>query len=375
MSRYPVKLPHGFTIVEVMIAVGILAFIVIAAATMLSQKIKFQKEIQFKGEQEDLKQFLRSFLDCRQTISTQQALCDAPTPQYIQVKDRKGEVLIDRWPKSSAYGANRSLRAQCINIGPSQYQLNIEWAKLAAKRNLTGEFEHLSAGIKTSSDFLPLFKPIPVVCSQSAEAECSSSAVMSHKISVSFPPTPSWVKCDDNSGGTRELDQKFEENRTITIPKYSEICSMKVEIPTTSFEYDDEFALTFDGVILASSYYPRPPNATQPLKFSWQYISSQRYLWDNPGSITHCASPKVGAKILKASKCSMPTGRGVTLIKRGTLKVEINSEASKFIMDSIKSNTVHSLKMITFGNGVTAGRAGDCYHSAFNLKIDITYLP
>ena len=31
--------------------------------------------------------------------------------------------------------------------------------------------------------------------------------------------------------------------------------------------------------------------------------------------------------------------------------------------------------VLTFGNGVTAGRAGDCYHSAFNLKIDITYLP
>ena len=379
MRRKGVGAQKGATLVEVLVAAGILGALVLAANMMFAQNYTMRQKLERRGAEEDAKEFLRKFVDCAQTISTQQTSCNALGNIYLQLKDEDGNVVTDKWPEQTIFGNQLMVRSTCKTIGTDQYSLGIEWASVKNNPNgVLGDYKHLAEGTVATTGlvFKPLFAPIPLVCSHHPVAPCDNPASIVHsEISVTFPTTPSAVECKGGwSGSTRVFDVKEEEEKIVTIPTYSAMCGISVKIPTVSFEYDDEFALTYDNVILAASYYPRPAGATQPIKFDWGYVSGLYYNWDDVGSIPHCTSPKITGKILKALKCMMPTGRGVTTIKRGKLDVELDATVSQYVFDSMKSNTVHKIKMITFGNGVTVP-LGDCYHSAFTVKIDMSYVP
>ena len=203
-----------------------------------------------------------------------------------------------------------------------------------------------------------------------ASDECKGSQPKVTKQIVNFPESRG--SCDDSSGGPDRLDQIKYEPKSLPLPAYSKICNISMRIPGTSFAYDDEFALTLNDVLLTSSYYPRPSGLKTLPKFDWTYLSSSKYQW-RTGSIPYCASIDGDKK--SEGRCLIPTAKGPTTIKKGALDVKLSESTSSTIMSGLSGGAQSELKMITFGNGVTVGSAGDCYHSAFDLEVEVSYLP
>jgi hypothetical protein len=202
---------------------------------------------------------------------------------------------------------------------------------------------------------------------------CNGPGVETSAQSFKFEETAEGT-CIDGSG-VYVFDQIRRESKRVTLPSYSRVCSVKIRIPTTSFNYDDEFALTLDNVILAASYYPPPPKVSNyPIRFDWNYVKKLKYEW-NKGSIPYCTqSLAPSGQLVKAKQCSMPTGKGATAIKKGTLSIDLGEKTAQKLVESIKSNSSHELQMIGYGNGVSTS-IGDCYHSKFSLTLEVSGLP
>lgn len=211
-----------------------------------------------------------------------------------------------------------------------------------------------------------------------------------------FNKTPEGT-CDNSGGGTRKLDAFRHETRSFAYPEHSEVCGLNLRIPNTSFEYDDEFALVYDNTVLVSSYYDEPTSNWQSLglssqefkgvhQYSEDYIRGFWYDWGN-GSRPYCVSPQTRdcegsgrdrtctqPTRLRAESCKMPTGKGATAIKKGKLDVELNPEAWRIVFEKTRDLSSHEIKMQMYGNGVTT-KIGDCFHSAFDLVLEVSYLP
>ena len=218
----------------------------------------------------------------------------------------------------------------------------------------------------------------------------SGAAKIAFSTSVSFPETPTGT-CN-NGGSTTTFDQKIKESKIITLPAdIGTICNATFTSQDSNFEYDDEFLIAYDNTVIASSYYVPPSlgssiatnvgsTATNIFSYNWANISKTKYDWNKPQK-QYCASPKISATgttrpkhLLKPLSCTIPKGHGVTTIKKGALNIELHPEAAALILGNNLSAPNHTIDMVTYGNGVTAG-AGDCYHSAFTLNISVSYIP
>jgi hypothetical protein len=199
--------------------------------------------------------------------------------------------------------------------------------------------------------------------------DCKSHQLKVTMQKVSFPESSG--SCKDGRGADW-LDQIKYEPQKLSMSGYRKICSISMSIPGTNFMYDDEFALTLNDVILASSYYPRPSGLKTLPKFDFSYLSASKYQW-RTGSIPYCASIAGDSK--SEGRCVIPTAKGATSIKKGTLDIKLSESTSASIMGDFSAGAEPELKMITYGNGVTVGKAGDCYHSAFDLEVSVSYLP
>jgi len=126
----------GFTMLSSLIAMGLLGMLTTVAAVGIKNYIFNSKLAQLKGEKNDLRAYVRNFVNCENTISKQLAQCQSPTNEKINLYSSTCNVLDTRDGKSlSKFGNSYGLKAHCKQIGTDLFELKIESARFNPKTN------------------------------------------------------------------------------------------------------------------------------------------------------------------------------------------------------------------------------------------------
>lgn len=94
--------PAGFTLVELVLTLGILSGVLLAGTKLMMNQIHTNVESQAQGAREDFRRFIREGLDCDEVIRTEEAKCKSGS--YIEAKRWDGKPLFPS-DRSEVFGS------------------------------------------------------------------------------------------------------------------------------------------------------------------------------------------------------------------------------------------------------------------------------
>lgn len=178
----------GFSVLEVMIAIGFLAIGTVVAVTLFDHYRSNTLRAAAAGGDEDIRQFLRNNLDCKKTVLLERSTCKAGG--LIRGYDKNGRALIANSAKGIDFGGNNVLM-HCMDDGTGI--------------NVSARVRH-----KGSTDYQELFR-IPLAC------KVCGVDITSNTMTFPPPPIPQtpgnlmaylskvMVDCGENSLGTQPI--------------------------------------------------------------------------------------------------------------------------------------------------------------------------
>lgn len=168
----------------------------------------------------------------------------------------------------------------------------------------------------------------------------------------------------DNMGlGGGRVSARVEQTQKINIPENSAICNMQFQFLNQQFRYDDMFLLTFNDVILVSSYADvvsaLPPSADGLLSYAWTGgIAGRNWSGDNT---PYCLGVSSGM-----GSCTIPVTE-----QTQTMSLNINADLITKISERQVNASENQFKMITVGDD---NPGVDCMHSGLNFNVNVTYV-
>lgn len=173
-SKSPDGINHlntGLTLMEVILSVGLFGVLVVVAAKLKSDQFAAQEHLKVRGEVEDVRDLIRSSIDCEKSLQNQTQLCD--TNQYITIRKSDSSVLIGIPEPNTGFGLPNEdmveVRAKCTH-GDGFDTIEMEY-----RRTRNGEVIRDKLN-KREYNWKNLFHAVPITCPV-------------------FPSAPDYVQC------------------------------------------------------------------------------------------------------------------------------------------------------------------------------------
>ena len=179
MSTHPTS---GLSLMETMLTVGVFGLVAAIGARMMANKIFLQEHIETKGKVEDVRDLIRSSLDCGETFSNPVTKCD--TGQFIEVLKSDSSTLIKVPDPSTVFGdVGQDLvevRSKCSS-GDGFYTMDMEYRRSSKGQVIRDKL--------TNSDYnwTNLFPVVPMTC---PKTQCAQSTLAVTPTVVDFENIP-----------------------------------------------------------------------------------------------------------------------------------------------------------------------------------------
>ncbi|MGE0762418.1 MAG: hypothetical protein AB7N80_03970 [Bdellovibrionales bacterium] len=217
----------------------------------------------------------------------------------------------------------------------------------------------VSAELKTQGELPP--NPTP----SDIEKTCQNTTRQSKVVSVNFPKpnmTCEWG-VDGNLNERNDYFQaRIEQSLEVDIPENTLICNMVFSFNRQQFLYDDHFLMTFNNMVMASSYdyseFLLQNNGLQT--YDWSRIAGQKWDSNSPKEGIFCASVEGPNGTPINSVCDWPVTD-----TDGTIEMAFPKEIFYAIMARDSKRLKHEFKFVSVGDNDDK----DCEHS--NLQFDV----
>ena len=193
--------------------------------------------------------------------------------------------------------------------------------------------------------------------------KCGAVAHSSQTFTINFP-NPN-VTCPWNSNGNlAPLNQYFqgriEQSVPVALPAGATLCDLDLSFADQSFRFDDMFILTFDRMVLASSYNysPRLQKVGGLDRYDWTSIVGME--WDSTQEGVFCTGSSSGM-----SACSWPETD-----TPGSIAMSFDQRIIRTIMAIGPAGGAHKFEMISIGDNDDL----DCEHSDITFTVRAHYV-
>lgn len=194
----------------------------------------------------------------------------------------------------------------------------------------------------------------------------STPQVMEHQVSFINPESQScnFGQGDNLSALNGFFRARIEQKSDFALPAGATICGMSFEFATTNAQmvYDDHFLVTFNGVVLASTFdFSADFDHILGMNvYSWDKIRGSD--WDGRKNLegVHCE----GAKDGKAA-CSWPQTE-----QFGNISMRFDDVVFQKIFATNPTRSQHSFGLVSIGDN----DSGDCQISPISFKAKVQYV-
>ncbi len=126
---FKTKVQQGFTLIEIVVSIGIVAILIVAAATFVNNMMITNKRVTTEAEIEDTRMFVRNNFDCRTTLNPRPAACDDATETaFMDLFNKSGQVILSRTTTDAKNWFGKfHLRARCIRYPQSAPVQRVVW--------------------------------------------------------------------------------------------------------------------------------------------------------------------------------------------------------------------------------------------------------
>lgn len=188
-------------------------------------------------------------------------------------------------------------------------------------------------------------------------------------VEIEFPEQTS--NCNwENDGNMSRLNNyfraRYEQTANFNLPPQSKICDMDFSFAGQSFRYDDEFIMTFNNMIMASSYvftsYLIHENGA-PI-YDWTRIVGEQWMDGVDNGEIDLQEPYCLGEDRGLSQCSWPETDTL-----GTISMSFAPSIIRDLMSISPSRTSHDFKLIIIGDNDST----DCKHAdsiQFTVTVD-----
>jgi hypothetical protein len=180
------------SLIENILAIGLFGIVAVMGARFFGSSIGTQEHIIVRGEVEDVRDLIRSSIDCTKTMLNQAAACG--TSQFIEIRKQDNTVLIPNVSPFGVMGGGVEVRSKC-STGDGFYKLDMEYRRVAngavIKDRMNGKMY----------DWAPLFESVPVSCPNIA-CMATTLAVVPTKLDFESIPSAAQGKVVDAAMNT-----------------------------------------------------------------------------------------------------------------------------------------------------------------------------
>lgn len=166
---------------------------------------------------------------------------------------------------------------------------------------------------------------------------------------------------DGNLGLRNEYFQaRTEQPVDVVLAPKSVICDLQFHFANQPYYYDDQFLLTFNGVVMAASYdFGSLFSVNDSLQeYDWTKMVGRP--WNSAHEGTYCAGLNQGL-----AQCSFPVTSTT-----GVISLDYAPELISQVSARSLGRATHELKWITTGDN---DDAVDCRHEPVDLDLEVTY--
>lgn len=195
-------------------------------------------------------------------------------------------------------------------------------------------------------------------------ATCVNRPPVRKTVAVNFDK-PSRT-CDFNQNGNLDLrnlhfQARIEQIASFDLPTDSVICALGFRFERQRFRYDDYFAMTFDGVVIAASFeFGRFLEKKNDLQI-WDWRKVVGMPWDMSRPTTYCAG-----NAQNLARCQWPPTE-----TEGDIILEIDQRVFQKVAAMDIKRSVHEFHFITTGDD---NPDIDCLHEPLKFEADIGYV-
>lgn len=159
-STIKTKMQDGFTLVEALIFVALLGLVAAAANKLMKGTFDALSSVRMKNEGVELKDYIRSSLDCEKTGAAN--ITECKNGDYIAGRRADGSILFSVDFENFVVESKFRVRSRCVDSG-GYFTLDPEYKRVARGRvevdPLTGK----------SYDWQPLFEKVPFTCAKPSQ--------------------------------------------------------------------------------------------------------------------------------------------------------------------------------------------------------------
>lgn len=208
--------------------------------------------------------------------------------------------------------------------------------------------------------------PAPVASVKEVLASCSSGQRSKRTIQVVFEATTGacqWGQNGNLSARDGVVRARFEQKVELGLPTGELVCEVGITSPSQNIIFDDELLLTFNDIVLLSSfdYTPRlPRNPESPEVESFLYDWGKLLGGVNPGGSD--TPPYCLGAGQPGALCTIPQTQTV-----GSFALALSPRESALLGFSAKTKNTAQVGLIVTGDNDTSQ---DCKHS--RLVLDVT---
>ena len=355
----------GMTMMEIILSIGLFGLVAVMGARFFGSSIGTQEHIIVRGEVEDVRDLIRSSIDCDKTMINQVTACG--TSQYIEIRKQDNTVLIPKISPFGAMGGGVEVRSKC-STGDGFYKLDMEYRRVAngavIKDQMNGKMY----------DWAPLFANVPVSCPNvvaDLREKCGSSTEEVLNIRLDFPSTKG-AECrwglDGNlsrATGNGQVRAVLGQVKRFSMPKNSALCSVAFNGGTTVINYDDFLHFTFDDFVLASTQFTESEFLAMGMQKNGDLIKYDRVKHIGKGPYNEYMNNRTNAICPKTGSCSMVQSQ-----KSGSLAINAPKTWFDLLPAATLLNSEHDLTVWVTGQK----QPTDCQHTGMGFDLIIKYV-
>ena len=160
-------------LLESILTIGLMAMLLVGGATLLNNFINTSNKISISGKTEDVRNYIRAFLDCEETLKNQITACQSG--DFIELKQKDTQPFIAKWPQHTIVNDDFTFEVKCRAID-DYFAIDIRYARV---RDGNEPLIYLKDPVtKQDSTFKDLFDGIPYYCRQSTPGPCYAHALV-----------------------------------------------------------------------------------------------------------------------------------------------------------------------------------------------------
>ncbi len=178
----------------------------------------------------------------------------------------------------------------------------------------------------------------------------------------------------NNPGVNERFSARLEEKKALELDENNAVCDISMNFPGDQIAFDDEFILTFNGIVLVASEdvtTSRVWNGLQTASFDsidnelfiydWSRIVGKPFPYDE--NEPYCLGGM--------NNCTLPKPNDDNSNNTGSMSLEVDKDLVQKVFNLSKERYFN---LVVMGDNDTAA-PGDCYHSDLSIEVEIEYIP